>query len=87
MDHSSTSNIKNRTKQNENGTIGKKETRTELLEKKRNKNRMIWIKGTRTEQSSWTEQIQKSQIVPSPSFGKDSIPLDKKPKITVFTQI
>ena len=48
MDHSSTSNIKNRTKQNENGTIGKKETRTERLEKKEHEEN-DWKKGTRTE--------------------------------------
>ena len=73
-------------KRNKNRTIGKKGTRREWLEK-RNKNRMIWKKGTRTEQSSWTEKIQKSHRVPSPSCGKDSIPLDKKTKITGFTQI
>ena len=48
MDHSSTSNTKNRTKQNENGTIGKKKQEQNDW-KKRNKNRMIEKKGTRTE--------------------------------------
>ena len=64
-------------KRNKKRMIGKKGTRTEWFLKK----------GTRTEQSTWTEQIQKSQRVPSPSCGKDSIPLDKKTKITGFTQI